>query len=137
MIDEASDTELSDGLSTHLQETKAQVKNLEQVFSELGEKAKGEKCPGIDGIAEEHDTFMKEEQPSPEICDAFLTGAAARVEHYEIAAYNGLIAMAKGLGERSSAELLEENLRQEKEALKLVESIGKRIAKEQGASVAA
>ena len=60
----------------------------------------------------------------------FLTGAAARAEHYEIAAYNGLITMARGLGERECVGLLDQNLKQEKAALQLVESIGKRMAKD-------
>ena len=34
---------------------------------------------------------MKENSPSDEMRDAFLTGAAARAEHYEIAAYTGLV----------------------------------------------
>ena len=130
MIDEASDRELADGLEKHLGETKQQIANLERVFSELGETAKGERCPGIEGIAEEHDLFMAQHKPSPQLCDMFLTGAAARVEHYEIAAYNGLIEMAKGLGENSSAELLRENLAQEEHALETVESVGARMAKD-------
>jgi len=128
MIDEAGDEELTSGLEKHLDETKQQVANLERVFEQLGEPAGGVQCPGIDGIKTEHDEFMREESPSPEIKDLFLTGAAARVEHYEIAAYTGLIALAKGLGETDSARLLDENLRQEKEALKAVESVGKRLA---------
>lgn len=130
MISEASDKELSRGLEKHLAETRQQVKNLDKVFASLGEKAEGERCPGIEGIKAEHDEFMSKEKPSTEICDMFLTGAAARTEHYEIAAYTGLIAMARGLGERESVGLLDENLRQEKEALKLVESIGKRMARD-------
>ena len=130
MISEASDKELSRGLEKHLAETRQQVKNLDKVFASLGEKAEGERCPGIEGIKAEHDEFMSKESPSTEICDMFLTGAAARTEHYEIAAYTGLIAMARGLGERESVGLLDENLRQEKEALKLVESIGKRMARD-------
>jgi ferritin-like metal-binding protein YciE len=130
MISEASDRELTRGLEHHLQQTRQHVKNLEKVFASLGEKAEGERCPGIEGIKAEHDEFMKKEQPSGEICDMFLTGAAARTEHYEIAAYNGLIAMARGLGERECVELLDQNLKQEKEALKLVESIGKRMARD-------
>jgi ferritin-like metal-binding protein YciE len=130
MIREANDSELSQGLEKHLGETKQQIANLEQVFSELGEKAKGTRCPGIEGIAEEHDLFMFEHKPSPELCDMFLTGAAARVEHYEIAAYNGLIEMAKGLGERTCADLLQENLVQEEHALETVESVGARMAKD-------
>jgi ferritin-like metal-binding protein YciE len=129
MRSEASDTELTRGLDKHLKETREQVKNLEQVFAKLGEKPQGERCPGFDGIKAEHDEFMQKEQPSSEIRDMFLTGAAARTEHYEIAAYTDLIAMARGLGERESVTLLQENLKQEKEALKLVESIGKRMAR--------
>lgn len=130
LIDEAEDRELAGGLKKHLGETKQQVQNLEKVFQELGEQAQGEKCPGIDGIAAEHDQFMREEKPSAEVRDMFLTGAAARTEHYEIAAYTGLVSMARGLGERSCVDLLQENLKQEKEALKTVESIGRRMARE-------
>jgi ferritin-like metal-binding protein YciE len=130
MISEASDKELSKGLDKHLTETRQQVKNLEKVFRALGETAQGEKCPGIEGIKAEHDAFMQKERPSASIRDMFLTGAAARAEHYEIAAYNGLISMARGLGERECVGLLDENLKQEKAALQLVESIGKRMAKD-------
>ena len=39
-------------------------------------------------------------------------GAAARTEHYEIAAYNSLIEMARALGESEAVGLLEENLKE-------------------------
>jgi ferritin-like metal-binding protein YciE len=129
MIKEAGDDELVAGFEKHLAETKEQVKVLEQVFEQIGETAKGEPCPGIEGLKTEHDEFMSKESPTPEICDLFLTGAAARVEHYEIAAYTGLITLARGLGEAECVTLLEENLGQEKEALKAVESVSKRLAK--------
>ena len=62
--------------------------------------------------------------------DAFLTGAAARAEHYEIAGYTGLVSQARALGEREAVQLLQENLKQEKEALKKVETISKRLLKD-------
>ena len=77
---------------------------------------------------------MKENSPSDEMRDAFLTGAAARAEHYEIAAYTGLVNQARALGEREAVELLQENLKQEKEALKKVETISKRLLKESNGS---
>ena len=70
---------------------------------------------------------MKQENPSKEITDLFLTGAAARVEHYEIAAYEALVGMAKALGETKSATLLNKNLKQETEALRKMTSVGKRL----------
>jgi ferritin-like metal-binding protein YciE len=129
LADEASDAELSRAFTAHQKETEKHVTNLEKVFKQIGESAQAHPCPGIDGIKKEHDDFMKENTPSPKMKDAFLTGAAARAEHYEIAAYNGLIEKARALGERDSVKLLQANLKQEKDALKKVETISKRIVK--------
>jgi ferritin-like metal-binding protein YciE len=129
LASEASDSKLTKAFDHHLVETRQQIRNLEQVFSGLGKPARGEACPGIDGIKAEHDKFMQDEQPSTDVRDMFLTGAAARTEHYEIAAYTGLIAMARTLGETDAAKLLTENLHQEKGALKTVESISKDLLK--------
>lgn len=128
---EASDSELADAFRSHLEETEQHVANLERVFEELGERPKAEQCPGIDGIEREHSEFMEEHEGTDGVIDVFLTGAAARAEHYEIAAYTGLVNKARALRERDAVELLQENLRQEKEALKNVESISRRILREE------
>ena len=134
--EEASDDELAEGFGEHLEETRQHVENLEQAFEALGEPAKAEKCPGIEGIKKEHDEFVSNESPSPEVLNAFLTGAGARTEHYEIAAYEGLITMAEAMGEAEVARLLNENLAQEQNALRKMQTISKRLAK-QGATTAA
>jgi ferritin-like metal-binding protein YciE len=128
--EEASDEELASGFADHLEETRQHVKNVQQAFEQLGEPAKAEKCPGIEGIKKEHDDFVSNESPSPEVLNAFLTGAAARTEHYEIAAYEGLVTMATAMGEDEVASLLSQNLEQEKAALTKVQSIGKRLAED-------
>jgi ferritin-like metal-binding protein YciE len=125
---EAADEELSKGFGDHLEETRQHVKNVQQAFEELGEPAKAEKCPGIEGIKKEHDDFVANESPSQEVLDTFLTGAGARTEHYEIAAYEGLVTMAEAMGEEDVARLLNENLEQEKKALAKLQKIGKRLA---------
>jgi ferritin-like metal-binding protein YciE len=127
---EASDRELTRAFETHLKETKKQVANLERVFGYLGKRPEAHQCPGIEGIKKEHDSFVEEQRPSPQLLDVFLTGAASRTEHYEIAAYTGLIAQARALRQRESVELLQQNLKQEKDALKKVETISKRILKD-------
>jgi ferritin-like metal-binding protein YciE len=128
--EEASDRELAQGFADHLEETRQHVENLKRAFEELGEPVKAEKCPGIEGIKKEHDEFVANESPSPEVLDAFLTGAGARTEHYEIAAYEGLITMAEAMGETKVSELLTENLEQEKNALTKMKTIGKRLAQD-------
>ena len=134
--EEASDEELAKGFADHLDETRQHVKNIEQAFQALGEEAKAEKCPGIEGIKKEHDDFVANESPSSEVLDAFLTGAGARTEHYEIAAYEGLVTMATAMGEDDVASLLNKNLEQEKAALAKMQTIGKRLAKNRVKSAA-
>ena len=129
---EATDRDLAKAFKTHLEETRGHVQNIEQVFRKLRKPMQTQTCPGIDGIKEEHDRFMSRQQPTEVIRDIFLTGAAARTEHYEIAAYTGLVGTAKALGERECAALLEENLREEKETLKKIETISKRLVKSSG-----
>jgi ferritin-like metal-binding protein YciE len=125
---ETKDRELASGFKAHLRQTERHAKNIEKIFKQLGEPARAESCPGFDGIKKEHDDFVKE-HPSQPVLDVFLTGAAARTEHYEIAAYTGLVTMAKAMGEPAAAKLLEENLKQEKETLRTVEKIGRRLSK--------
>jgi ferritin-like metal-binding protein YciE len=134
LAQEASDAELTRAFTAHQKETEKHVANLEKVFKQIGESAQAHPCPGIDGIKKEHDDFMKENEPTPKMRDSFLTGAAARTEHYEIAAYTGLVNQARALGEREAVELLQENLKQEKEALKKVETISKRLLKDSNGS---
>jgi ferritin-like metal-binding protein YciE len=134
LAEESSDEELKAGFESHLEETKHHVENLKAVFETIDEQPKAEKCPGIEGIKKEHDEFMDKEQPSPTVRDIFLTGAGARAEHYEIAAYTGLITLAQGLGEEDAVPLLEENLKQEKAALKKLEDAATRIATVQAAA---
>jgi ferritin-like metal-binding protein YciE len=129
LADEATDSELSRAFTSHLKETEKHVTNLEKVFRQIGKRPEATPCPGIDGIKQEHDDFVQDSRPTSKMLDAFLTGAAARAEHYEIAAYTGLVSQARALKEREAVGLLQENLRQEKDALKKVETISKRLFK--------
>lgn len=128
LAQEATDSKLTSALEKHLAETEQHVTNVEAAFEAIGEKPQAEKCPGIDGITKEHDEFVASEKPSGDVLDMFLTGAAARTEHYEIAAYSGLITLADGLGENKAATLLRKNLEQERAALDTVSSIAETLA---------
>ncbi|MBA2476393.1 MAG: DUF892 family protein [Actinobacteria bacterium] len=137
LAQEATDDELRSGFEEHAEQTKQHVANLEEAFKAIGEPAKAEKCPGIEGIKKEHDEFVSQESPTPDILNGFLTGAAARTEHYEIAAYEGAITMAKAMGESEAAGFLEQNLKQEQETLQKVNTIAKRLAQEAAKQVKA
>jgi ferritin-like metal-binding protein YciE len=128
LIDEVQDEEFKRGLETHLEQTRRHVANVEQVFEIFGEEAKAEKCVGFEGLEKEHEQLVDES--SPALIDMVDLGAAARTENYEIAAYEGLRRMAKALGEDRAVDLLDQNLKQEKETLREVEKIATRLSNE-------
>ena len=129
LVTEAGDSELGQALKDHEQETKQQIKNLDEVFKLLSETPEAMVCRGAEGLKREHDDFVKE-QPAPQILSLFVAGAAGKTEHYEIESYRGLVDMAKLLGERDCAKLLEANLKQEEAMAKTVEAHEKRLVKQ-------
>jgi ferritin-like metal-binding protein YciE len=112
MIDEASDTQLKQGLQQHLEETRNQVKRLEQVFKMHGQSVKGTTCAAMDGILEEATDILGSAKDS-EVKDAAIVSSAQAVEHYEITRYGTLIAFAKQLGRSDCAAVLQQTLDEE------------------------
>lgn len=133
LISEVQDDEFRGALEQHLKETRGHVDNVEQVFELLGETPSAEECVGFEGLKAEHEKLV--EETSSSLIDSVDLGAAARTENYEIAAYEGLRRMAKAMGEEKAVDLLDKNLKQEKEALRLVEKIATRISNESAAAV--
>jgi ferritin-like metal-binding protein YciE len=128
LISETQHAEFRRGLEKHLNQTRSHVENVKQVFETLGETPETEECIGFEGLKREKQKLTSEISDS--LIDSVNTGAAARTEHYEIAAYTGLIEMARALGEQEVVGMLDENLKQEKEALRQVESVEKTIRDE-------
>jgi len=113
MAKAASSDELRQAFEMHLEETKGQVDRLEQVFQLLDKRSRGKKCEAMEGLIEEAKEQM-EEIEDPEVLDCALIVAAQKVEHYEIAGYGSLHALAKALGNDEVANLLGETLAEEK-----------------------
>jgi ferritin-like metal-binding protein YciE len=134
LISEVTDDEFRDALEQHLEQTKRHLTNVEKVFEELGETPHAEKCIGFEGLKSEHDKLLSE--ASSNLVDSIDLGAAARTECYEIAAYEGLRRMAKAMGEDRAVDLLDRNLEEEKDALRLVEKIATRVSKESAQAIA-
>jgi ferritin-like metal-binding protein YciE len=130
MTKEAKDPDVKARLEQHYTETEQQITNLEAAFEAIGEKARAQKCPGILGIMEEKKEFDSEEEPSPELKEAFNLGAGMRVEHYEIAGYHSAIALAKVTGNRECADLLTQNLQQELDMEKFLRAASGKALKE-------
>src|SRR5947207_6764800 len=122
MIEAANSSELQEALKEHLSVTQNQVTRLEEIFSELGEKAQKKPCKGMAGIISEGQEMIGEDLEEATM-DAAIISAAQKVEHYEIASYGTARTLAQTLGNNEVAELLEETLEEEKEADRLLTEI--------------
>ncbi|MFB3815152.1 MAG: ferritin-like domain-containing protein [Terriglobales bacterium] len=123
---ESERPDLQKAFSQHRGQTEKQIERLHQCFEEIDEQPKEQECLGIRGIIGEKQK-LEEEDPSDEIKEIFSIGASTKVEHYEIAAYNGLIDMAQKMGHKQSVRLLQQNLREEEQMLKKCESLLKKL----------
>jgi ferritin-like metal-binding protein YciE len=115
MAKAASNDQLREAFQEHLRQTSEHVSRLEQIFEQLGEKASGKKCLGMEGLVKEGSETMKEDYLE-DVKDAAIIGAAQRVEHYEMAGYGTVRAFAELLGETEHVSLLEKTLEEEKQA---------------------
>ena len=115
----ATDPSVKSLLKNHLEETKGQVVRLRDAFGMLGKKPTGQHCNGMEGLIEEgQDALEKDEEGANK--DLGICGASSRVEHYEIAGYTTAIGLAKALGQKEVAGLLNENLQEEVAAAKAI-----------------
>ena len=114
MAKAATSEDLRSGFEKHLEQTKEHARRIERVLNDLGEKAKGKKCKGMQGLVSEGKEVIDEDF-ADDVKDAALISAAQRVEHYEIAAYGTVRTYAEILGQQTAVSLLEKTLQEEKE----------------------
>lgn len=115
MADSAASEELRTAFAEHLDQTRGHVDRLEQVFELLGKKARGKICEAMEGMVDEGAEII-DADGEPMVRDAGFIAAAQRIEHYEIAVYGCLHTWARQMNNHEIADILEQTLREEKEA---------------------
>lgn len=134
----ASNRELKRAINEHLRITKGQKKRLDQVKkalkAELGKSTEeksgflerifgsGTKCKGMEGLITEGNKVLSEDM-EPEVKDAAIIAASQKIEHYEISGYGTARAYARQLGLREVERLLNETLKEESTADKLLNTL--------------
>jgi ferritin-like metal-binding protein YciE len=126
MIENATDAQLQQAFQSHLQETEVQVTRLEQILQEATGEAKSIKCKVLPALVEEAEDMIKDASDES-VRDAALIAAAQRVEHYEIATYGAVRHFAQILGETSQAQLLDQTIKEEGHADRLLSEIASRV----------
>jgi ferritin-like metal-binding protein YciE len=136
MAKAASHPDLQAAFREHLEVTQEQVNRLEQIFDSLGEAPRGKKCVGMEGLVEEGAELIEKKSKSEgDVIDAGLIGAAQKVEHYEIAAYGTLRALAHQLGRSKDAKLLQRTLDEEGETDKKLTVLAENMVNQEAAAV--
>ncbi len=125
--DESSRPDLQKAFQSHQAQIEKQVERLRQCFELLGEEPEDAECKGIRGLIEEHDSFVEEQNPAEDLVDIFNSVAAAKVESYEIQAYQSLIRMADLMEHTKVSRLLNQTLKEEQQTLKKMEGFSRKL----------
>ncbi len=114
MAKAATSEKLAQAFEKHTEETKGQIRILEQVFERMGEKPEAKKCEAMAGLVKEAESIIEDTDKDTYTRDAGLVMAGQKTEHYEIASYGTLVVFAEDMGETEVAELLQKILNEEK-----------------------
>ena len=128
----ATSKPLRTAFQKHLRETRAHINRLNRAFHSLGEKPASKTCEGMHGLLEEGQSMMKRTAPGS-LRDAVMITGAQKVEHYEMASYGTARTYARVLGERPIARLLEQTLKEEKNADRALTKIAEGAVNEDAA----
>jgi ferritin-like metal-binding protein YciE len=115
MAKSATAKTLRTAFQKHLGETRGHVSRINQALRALGEKPASKTCKAMQGLLKEGNSVMNK-TPAGALRDAVMITASQKVEHYEIATYGTARTYAQVLGELQVARLLEQTLKEEKNA---------------------
>ena len=121
MAQAASNDELRNAFTHHLDETRDHVRRLEEIRAQIGSST-SEQCEGMRGLIKEGDEIISGSGDAT-VKDAALISAAQRVEHYEIAAYGTARTLADELDLDDAKDLLDQTIDEESNADKLLTKI--------------
>lgn len=77
----------------------------------------------MEGLLEEGKEILSDTDKDTSVRDAGIIIASQKIEHYEIASYGSLVALAKKMGHDEVAQLLEQTLEEEKKTDALLTQI--------------
>ena len=127
LIKQAQSPELRQAFEEHAEQTRGQVDRLEQVFDKLDLGKRAKRCEAMEGLLEEARSHMEEIEDKA-VLDVAMIVSAQKVEHYEIAAYGSMVAMARQLGHDEVVPLLQATLEEEKATDERLSQVAESVA---------
>lgn len=126
----ATSPRLAAAFEKHYGQGDKQIAVLEEIFALLGEKPEAKRCEAMAGLLEEADGMVSDTKRNSFVRDAGLILAAQKVEHYEIATYGTLCALAEYLPEKKIKKLIERTLAEEKKTDQLLTKLAEEFVNE-------
>lgn len=115
MAEAAKEESLKKAFQDHREETKEHVEKIKEVFKVLDISSRSRRGKAVKGLIDDAERIIEEFEAS-EASDAALISAAQKIEHYEIASYGCMITYADLMKHDKAKKILEEILKEEKEA---------------------
>lgn len=117
----AEDARVKELLGFHLEESRANVQNLESVFGVLGWEVEEAPCPVAEAFEREGKSKIKKAPPG--VVDTVALQGAVEIEHYGIGVYENLIIRARAMDRQDAVELLQPNVRAKRTALEKTKAL--------------
>jgi ferritin-like metal-binding protein YciE len=124
--DDSHDAELQQALTDHRAETRTHASRVEDAIRATGAEPAAARSATLVTMKEEHESEAGSVS-HPTLKDVFHCAGVARTEHFELAAYEAAIGLAKELGHGECAKLLEQNRKEDADALKTIEKLAGRL----------
>jgi ferritin-like metal-binding protein YciE len=118
----ATDPDIKMALQTHLDITREQALRLAEIGEKNNLDMSGVEDQAMRTILLEGDTLLSE-ATNPDVRDSIILSGAEKIEHYEIAAYESTIDLAKKVDRHDISNALEQNYREEKQAASQIRAI--------------
>lgn len=134
MAEVAAHPDLKDALLQHFTETQAQKARLDAILRQHGADPKGHTDQAMQALVAETAKMLKILQGA-ELRDAGLIASTQKLEHYEIAAYGTVAALAGQLDLHDDQKALHQSLDEERTADARLTEIARRRINAQAAAV--
>lgn len=122
LADRATGQELRDAILTHVEETKEQARRLEGVAGRMGISLGGMNDEVMASILKAGQTLI-EQTTDTNLIDMEILGGGTKVEHYEMAVYEGVINLLNKSDQKELADILSDSLNEEETAARKMKMI--------------
>lgn len=125
----AKNDELRTALEQHRAETSQHAERVEATFRRIGVASTSNLCSPFESlVAQHHD--LQSAITDPKLADVLHAQAALQTEHWEIAAYTVILALADAVGLDGNLGALRDSLAEEEEARNRLASLAERLAQD-------